>query len=125
MVIAIIVILIALLLPAVSASRASARATQCAEQLAQVGASMAKADLARVTAVPSQWTVKLTPYLDDAGKILRCPDDIVLTPGGSPGAKTAEPSYGINSRAFRFSGGDSHKIVALDYKTGVANVVGP
>ena len=123
-VIAIIVILIALLLPAVSASRASARAVQCAEQLAQVGASLTKADMARMTAVPGQWTTKLAPYLDDANRVLRCPDD-ETTPGGSPGAKTAVLSYGLNSRAFRFSGGDSHKLVALDYKLGVANVVGP
>ncbi|MCE9557186.1 MAG: prepilin-type N-terminal cleavage/methylation domain-containing protein [Planctomycetes bacterium] len=123
-VIAVIVILIALLLPAISASRASARAAQCARQLEQIGASLTKADMARVTASPAQWTVKLAPYLDDAGMILRCPDDMP-TPGGSPGAKTAEPSYGINSRAFRFQSGDSHKIVALDYRLAVANVVGP
>jgi prepilin-type processing-associated H-X9-DG protein len=91
--------------------------------LAQIGASITTADLARVATVAPQWTTTLAPYLDDAGKILHCPDD--LTPGGSPGAKTTVLSYGLNSRAFRLGGGDGHKIVALDYKLGVANVVGP
>ncbi|MCE9557027.1 MAG: hypothetical protein K8T91_27080 [Planctomycetes bacterium] len=129
-VIAVIVILLALLLPAISASRASSRAAQCARQLEQIGAALTKADIGRMTALPVQWMVKLAPYLDDAERTLRCPDDMP-TPGGNgsvalpgPGAKTAETSYGINSRAFRFQSGDSHKIVALDYKQAVANVVG-
>ena len=118
-VVAVIVILIALLLPAVSASRASARAAQCTMQLEQIGAALTKADLTRVAAVPSLWTAKLAPYLDDAGKVLRCPDDLPAV--GTP----VTLSYGINSRAFRFGGGDSTKLVALDYKAGVTNVVGP
>jgi len=123
-VIAVIVILLALLLPAIAESRASARAAECARQLEQIGASLTKADMARVTVAPDQWIVNLAPYLDNASHILHCPDDL-LTPGGSPGAKTAESSYGVNSRASRFQSGDSHKIVALDYKLALANVVGP
>ena len=122
-VIAVIVILLALLLPAIAASRASARAAQCGRQLEQIGASLTKAGIERVSAVPSQWPNNLTPYLDDAGRILRC-SDAVLAPGESPGVGST-PSYGLNARTFRFSGGDSQKIVAVEYKRVVANVVGP
>jgi len=124
-VIAVIVLLMALLLPAISASKASARAARCVRQLEQIGNSLAKAGVERVAANPPLWTTQLAPYLDDAGEVLLCPDDVRSTPGGSPGAKTTAPSYGLNSRTRRLSGGDSHKIVALDYNLAVANVVGP
>ena len=97
-VIAVIVILILLLLPALATSKASARVAQCARQMEQIGAALTKADLQRVTSLPAQWTAKLAPYLDDAGQVLRCPDD-VPTPGGAPAAKAAEPSYGLHARA--------------------------
>ncbi|MCE9545592.1 MAG: LamG domain-containing protein [Planctomycetia bacterium] len=121
-VIAVIVILIALLLPAIGMSRASARAAQCGSQLHQLGAALTRAGLDRVAVMPAQWTTKVASGLDAPQKILHCPDDLTpaTTSGGSPGV-----SYGLNSRTFRMLGGDSLKILALDYKNLVANVVGP
>jgi len=131
-VIAVIVILLALLLPAIGSSRASARAAQCSRQLDQIGKALSRSRIERTTGEPAHWISRLAPYVDDAVQILRCPDDPVATPGGGgsvalpgPGAKTANPSYGINSRAYRISGGDGQKIVGLEYKLIVANVVGP
>jgi len=125
-VVAVIVILLALLLPAIGASRASSRAAECTSHLEQCGVALTKADLAKVAASPTQWLNKLLPYLDDGAKILRCPDDAAaLATSGSASGGNIVTSYGINSRAGRMSGGDSHKIVMLDYKLAVANVVGP
>ena len=121
-VIAVIVILIALLLPAISASRETARAAECSQHLEQIGLQLTKADLARVSSDPGQWTAKLAPYLNDAAKMLRCPSDV--TTGSSPSGPTPA-SYGINSRAFRLGNGDSQKTVALEYRQTVASVVGP
>ncbi|MCE9553963.1 MAG: hypothetical protein K8T91_11390 [Planctomycetes bacterium] len=115
-VIAVIVVLIALLLPAINASRASSRAAKCNSHISQIGKSLQRAGLDRVTAVPSQWTTALAPYLDDAGALLHCPDHY---------EQPTALSYGLNTRSYRMSGGDSQRILALDYKQGLANVVGP
>jgi len=120
-VVAVIVILLALLLPALGTSRASSRSAECASHLEQIGAVLTKAGWERILAPPAEWSTKVAPHLDASAKVLRCPDDI------APSQSAAEflPSYGANSRAFRFASGDSHKIVLLDYKQVVANVVGP
>ena len=116
-VIAVNVSLLALLLPASGTSRATSRAAECAAHLEQFGAVLNKAGWQRILDRPGQWTANIAPYIDDSAKLLRCPDDASATPPG--------PSFGLNSRAFRMASGDSHKIVMLDYKLAVANVVGP
>lgn len=114
-VIAVIVILIALLLPAISASRASSRIAKCASQLSEIGKALRPAGVQRVMGAHAQWTTALAPYLGD-GKVLHCPDHY---------EQPVAVSYGLNTRADRMSGGDSQRIVALDYKQSQANVVGP
>ncbi|MCE9545923.1 MAG: prepilin-type N-terminal cleavage/methylation domain-containing protein, partial [Planctomycetia bacterium] len=121
-VIAVIVILIALLLPAIQSSRASARTAKCAYQLGQVGSLATRAGLSRIANPAAQWTSSLSPYLTDANRILHCPED---TTAATTGGATLSLSYAINSRAARFLGGDSQKILALDYRLPVADVVGP
>ena len=59
--------------------------------------------------------------LEGESRIFVCPDDPapVASPGGVPA------SYGMNNQAFRLTGvQDSGRIVLLDYKTTVANIVG-
>ncbi|MCE9551973.1 MAG: hypothetical protein K8T91_01160 [Planctomycetes bacterium] len=115
-VIAVIVILIALLLPAINASRASSRTAKCLSQLSEVGKALHGAGIERITASSATWTTALAPYLDHAGSLLHCPDDF---------ERPTAVSYGLNTRTYRMSGGDSQRIMALDYKQPQANVVGP
>ncbi|MCE9546063.1 MAG: prepilin-type N-terminal cleavage/methylation domain-containing protein [Planctomycetia bacterium] len=122
-VITVIVILIALLMPAIGTSRAAARTAKCSQQLEQIGLSLTRAGLDRATATPAQWTTALSPYLDAGKQILHCPDD--MTQPSTTGGTTPVLSYGLNSRAFRMLGGDSQKILALEYHLPVASVVGP
>jgi len=115
-VIAVIVILIALLLPAISASRASARSTKCLSHLSEIGKVLHRAGMDRVIPDSTSWGSALAPYIDDAGAVLHCPDDY---------DRPAALSYGLNSRFSRMSSGDSQRILALDYKLPLVNVVGP
>jgi len=115
-VIAVIVILIALLLPAISVSRASARTAQCGNQLGQIGHALHRAGLDRAAVAADQWTAVVLPFTDGNGAILHCPDDF---------DRPTAVSYGLNSRASRMAGGDSQRIMAVDYRLPLANVVGP
>ncbi|MCE9557256.1 MAG: prepilin-type N-terminal cleavage/methylation domain-containing protein, partial [Planctomycetes bacterium] len=115
-VIAVIVILVALLLPAVGAARAKARQAKCSSQLSQLHKAWTTA-LAKLPSPVSsaQWPQKLMPYVEQEGRVLVCPDDVV---------PAAAASYGMNSRAFRMADKDNGRIVLLDYKGVDAKVVG-
>jgi len=86
-VIAIIATLIGLLLPAVQASRAAARRTQCGSNLRQVGLAMGQfCDAHRgrfpdtshneLGDVEQSWIYTVAPFMESVDKIRICPDDL-------------------------------------------------
>lgn len=117
--IAVIGILVALLLPAIGAVRERSRSAQCQSNQRQIGLAWRQANEASpLPLVSSNWDEKVIAYLEDQEDVLRCPNDMDLTAGA--------PSFGMNHRSHRMSGGDGGKIVLLDYQVLEAeNVVGP
>jgi len=115
-VIAVIIILIALLLPAIGMAKSRARQSQCASNLAQLHKAwtIASAKLPQAVSAP-QWPAQLTPYVEQETRVYICPDD---TP------PTTSASYGMNSRAFRMADQDNGRITMLDFKTAETKVVG-
>ena len=115
----VIVVALALLLPitpSIQQSRGKARAIQCAANLHQVGLAMRKADANDIVVSSKSWPEQLAPLLQDDRRVFFCPVDDRPSPDVI--------SYGMNPRAYRMLGGDSHKIVMLDYHKLEANVVG-
>lgn len=73
-VITIIGILMALLMPAVQASRENARMSRCANNLHQIGVAYANRNAKIDTPLRATgWTTELLPYLQDQGTIYVCP----------------------------------------------------
>ena len=118
-VVAIIGVLLALLLPAVQAARGSARRTQCANNLRQIGLavhqfagvhngafpSMAyfnrayeeqqrSGEVSVVTQEEVSWIATLAPYAEDVDSIRLCPDDLL----GSKARRSPAPSLKIRAR---------------------------
>ncbi|MCE9555118.1 MAG: hypothetical protein K8T91_17345 [Planctomycetes bacterium] len=114
-VVAVIVILFALLMPAIGAARQSSRTTKCAHHLSEFHVALRRVSLKAPLTNANGWPAALSPYIDQAGTLLRCPDDVT---------SSSLPSYGLSTRAFRMLGGDDHKLVMLDYHKVVADVVG-
>ncbi|MCE9552749.1 MAG: DUF1559 domain-containing protein [Planctomycetes bacterium] len=114
-VVAVIGILVSLLLPVLGAAREAARSSECQGRLKQIGLALAKATAstppARLKAANLPQT--LAPSLGDDPRIWTCPNAV-----GEPS------SFGINSRSYRMQTSDVMKIVALDYRKQVADVVG-
>ena len=104
-VIGIIVVLVALMLPAIGMVRARSRSTHCQSNLAQLGLAVQKAGRAADEPLrSSQWQGRVPTFLDDQTSLMHCPEHL-----------ESGISYGMNDRAHRFLSGDSRKIVMLDY----------
>lgn len=110
-VIAIVGVLMALLLSAIQASRNAARKTTCAANLHQIGIAWQHAKSRTKTVSPGTWQATLLPFCADDHSIFHCPEQL---DGGA--------SYGMNSYGDRFSTGDSHKVLMLDYDDLVIDV---
>lgn len=117
-VIAVIVILVALLLPAIGTSRARARQSLCASNQRQVWMAWMRAN----SRDPSQpvrgnaWTQRLGQYVSGSSNVLYCPDDSNPHPTSS---------FALNDHAWRFnSSPDAGRIVLLDYLQVEAKVIG-
>jgi len=113
-VIAVVVILIALLLPAVGMVRANARQGQCASNQRQVFAAWQRAS-SRTPVRGAQWPQRISHYIEGGSDVLNCPDDT---------DRSAASSYALNDYAWRFLAQDSGRIVLLDYKQVEISVVG-
>jgi prepilin-type N-terminal cleavage/methylation domain-containing protein/prepilin-type processing-associated H-X9-DG protein len=120
-VIGVIVVLIALLLPAVQSSRASARSAACQNNLRQLSFALKKAqanippdalDLEADGSGFQQFKKHLSAYSEDGDAIW-----------SSPGASGDGDSYGFNERVHRLGVKDAGKIVALTYPQEVAPAI--
>ena len=113
-VIAVIVILIALLLPAIGMARANARMRQCASNQRQVWAAWAGAT-SRGPVRGAQWTQRVSQYIEGGTGVFYCPDDT---------QRLATSSYALNDHAWKFLAQDAGRVVLLDYKQVEISVVG-
>ena len=120
-VIGVIVVLIALLLPAVQSSRASARSAACQNNLRQLSFALKKAqanippdalDLEADGSGFQQFKKHLSAYSEDGDAIW-----------SSPGASGDANSYGFNERVHRLGVKDAGKIVALTYPDEIAPAI--
>ena len=99
-VIAIIAILVAILLPAVQRVRASARATQSRNNLAQMGKALKHYEgLDRGGLKHINWQTTLGPYVDNAAKVFIDPSD-----------SNGPESYALTSKVVSLGANDSKTI---------------
>ena len=112
-VITFIVILMALLLPAVQMARGSARNVTCKNNLRQFGMAFKHAQSQNVEVRSSNWTAVLKPFMENQSSMLNCPN-----------VEVGEESYGMNNKAHFFTPDDAGRILVMDYKTASADIVG-
>jgi prepilin-type processing-associated H-X9-DG protein/prepilin-type N-terminal cleavage/methylation domain-containing protein len=116
-VITIIGVLISLLLPAVQAARASARTTECANNLHQIGLGVQQF-LTKRQKTPDAGTILhgLDKYIENQQWMYVCPEKRAGASAGS--------SYGANMCAHAMLTSDSHKILVLDADTEILEYEG-
>jgi prepilin-type processing-associated H-X9-DG protein/prepilin-type N-terminal cleavage/methylation domain-containing protein len=116
-VITIIGVLISLLLPAVQAARASARTTQCSNNLHQIGLGVQQF-LTKREKTPDAGTILhgLDKYVEKQEWLYACPEKRAGASAGS--------SYGANMCAHALLASDSHKILVLDAHTEILEYEG-
>lgn len=113
-VVTIIGMLAALLMPAVQSARESARQAQCKSRLQQLGTALMKAkeNLPSSKLQPSQLRTALSSALHGKDEVWDCPsgleDDI---------------DFGVNPRFAQMTTKDGGRIVMLDYRKEVAEIV--
>ena len=129
-VMAIIAILSAILIPAVSASRERGRMAYCANNLGQIGKALMayvndnkdRLPPVSISNSESAWDIDLLPYLGGVSNVFACPSDPYRTDRGSirtysanggvnsgPTNRTPFGGYGTNPPPLRFSDLDYNK----------------
>jgi len=113
-VIAIVIILLALLIPSVSNAIAAQRQSECFNNQKQIFVGMDRAMKDGVEIRSNDWVEKIAEYVGSGDGVFFCPDDLDTDQASS---------YGMNTRAYRFDDRDGSRIVLLDYKKTVAELV--
>jgi len=112
-VIAIVILLMALLLPSISALQADRNQALCANHQRQIGAGLLLARGQEEAIAADNWTGTILPFINNDASLLRCPLHT-----------TGDVSFGMNNRAHRFGDEDASRVVLLDYhKTNATLVV--
>ena len=119
-VIGVIVVLIALLLPAVQSSRASARSAACQNNLRQLSFALKKA---QANIPPDKLNIQDAAGFDRFKQHLSAYSEDGDAIWSSPGASGDANSYGFNERVHRLGVKDAGKIVALTYPKKVAPAI--
>ena len=119
-VIGVIVVLIALLLPAVQSSRASARSAACQNNLRQLSFALKKA---QANIPPDKLNIQDAAGFDQFKQHLSTYSEDGDAIWSSPGAGNDANSYGFNERVHRLGVKDAGKIVALTYPKKVAPAI--
>lgn len=111
-VIAIVILLLAILLPTLSSMQSDRRQAVCANNLRNLGLGLAAASRAGEPLDSTNWSDAILPFIGEEADLLYCPEH-----------GTSAISYGMNNHAHRFGDEDAHRIALLDYDTTEAEIV--